>query len=193
MTTVKIHNEKEVTIADIVANATALSRDVPKYTPDELWDKYRDLARAYPVVFKYIVYEKLYDKNVFTKYLKYIARSPWKTEKEFVQQQAEYPVMLYKHKNHPSKEQVNKFRKQVVTSLQSEHDQLKKLTAAAAADVEDWERRRDAALSVTTAEFFEEHGQATKNVDTIKSTCDITPVQLSLAEPIAPPMTFEEL
>lgn len=135
---VKITSEKNVTIDEIVREATqiwlkAKAKNIPSGDIDAaeaLMSEFRksnpEFCKSYPIVLRYICQMKEYDPRALRKYLIKIKEHPWKTEEEYLDSQADYVVILYqaKHK-HWNRTDISRLRKNVRDMLQYEHEAFK--------------------------------------------------------------------
>lgn len=56
---------------------------------------YRQFMCSFPIVLRYMVQLKLYSKKAFTKYLNKVKQSPYRSELEYCERQADYVKFLY--------------------------------------------------------------------------------------------------
>jgi len=132
---VKITSEKNVTIDDVVREATAMykiarSRNL-KFgdleAADALMAEFRksnpEFSKSYPIVLRYMCQMQEFDSKALRKYLLKIKEHPWKNEKEYLDSQADYVVILYQATHSKwNRTQINNIRANVRATLQREHD-----------------------------------------------------------------------
>jgi hypothetical protein len=137
--TVKIENENQVSIEYVVNEANKIYKDMKKskitfgdmeaaaQLMREMQQKYSDFCMSYPIVNRYICQMQEYDTKTFRLWLKKIQRTPWKTESEYLDAQADYVVMLFRCKKpRAPMTEVSTLRQNIRIMLQREHEQFTK-------------------------------------------------------------------
>ena len=111
--------------------------------------EYHDFTISFPIVVRWAVQARQYSSAAFRKYLQKFAVKPIKTREEFLKNQAEYLILIFKEKaNHPTTADINKYRSHIVAELIKEDEEFKQINKeveeqmAAAAVVADKDRRR---------------------------------------------------
>jgi len=141
--TLKINNEKDVSIDYIVKEADGIWQECLKRKVHfgdtvasdalsaEMSKRYPDFSNSYPIVLRYICQMKEYKGKVFRRWLTKINIHPWKTESEYLDAQADYVAMLYQaiKGRSTNKTQVSNLRTNIRKMLQQEHDQFKHYAA----------------------------------------------------------------
>lgn len=59
--------------------------------------RHKDFATSYPIVVRYMCEMRVYHSKAFYKFLRRIELNPWKSEEEYLDAQADYVTLLYKH------------------------------------------------------------------------------------------------
>lgn len=135
---INITNEKNVTINDVVNEASALWRitrsrklklgdlEAADALMNELRKTNPQLCKSYPIVLRYMVQMQEFEPKALHRYLRKIQAKPWKTESEYLDSQADYVVILYQT-THPrwNKTQCSKLWQGVRNMLQHETDLFK--------------------------------------------------------------------
>jgi protein-tyrosine-phosphatase len=132
---VKITNEKNVTIDDVVQEAASMYKIARARNlkfgdleaADALMSEFRksnpEFSKSYPIVLRYMCQMQEFDSRALRKYLLKIKEHPWKNEKEYLDSQADYVVILYQAKHSKwNRTQINNIRANVRATLQREHD-----------------------------------------------------------------------
>ena len=120
---------------------------------DELLKKiqveYHDFTISFPIVVRWAVQARQYSSTAFKKYLQRFAVKQIKTREEFLKNQAEYLILIYKEKaTHPKKTDIDKYRDHIVAELLKEDEEFKQINKeveekmAADAVIADKDRRR---------------------------------------------------
>ena len=194
---VKITNERDVTIKDIVKEAVEINKKMrdKKLTPGdfdaadnfmaEIRREHKDFAQSYPIVLRYICQMQQFHVNALKKYLAYIQQHPWKSHDEYLDSQAQYVVMLYKetHKRWDVT-QVSNLRKNIRTMLQKEHDRFMELSDKYKAEVEHEETGYKVGRDETMKAFYELYGNDTTDLH-IRMQTDISTDRLVSVDALA--------
>lgn len=105
----KVVSEKEVTVEDIVKEASDIwkelkSRNLPVDDQrageaffNEMCKTHPEFSKSYALVLRYIAEMRLFSAKVFAKWLKQVQTRPWKSSDEYFETQANYVMMLYAH------------------------------------------------------------------------------------------------
>lgn len=119
-----------------------------------VYQEYKDFCTSFPIVIKWMVYLKTYDKRAFKKFLELYASKKCNSIDEYLAIQAEYLVIIYKHrsKNHISVGDMNKYREFVVGTLKKEHDEFMEMQKEVEKELELAEKNRD---SVRRQDLYE--------------------------------------
>lgn len=137
----KVVSEKEVTIEDIVIEATGIWQElnrrkipVDDYSAgeaffNEMCKTHPEFSKSYSLVLRYIAEMRLYSAKIFTKWLKHVQTRPWKSSDEYFETQANYVMMLYTHYN-PRAAAGDRYavRNNVKKMLIQEYDDFKQTT-----------------------------------------------------------------
>lgn len=65
----------------------------------ELHAKYKDFATTYPIVFRWMLHTREYERRVFRDFITRHTRTMYETRAKFLEAQAQYLVMLYRKRN----------------------------------------------------------------------------------------------
>ena len=170
-----IHNEKEVTIDDVVKEAQCMwskarsefktnkisisSESLVTEFSDKLMSKMRkehnNFCQSYPIVLRYMCEMREFNPKAFKRYLMKLEKHPWKTEEEYLDSQADYVVMLYQATHSRwNKTDVNRLKTNVRNLLQSEHKQFKQNYDNILKDVESTEDHLREKSKSELTEFF---------------------------------------
>lgn len=148
---VSITSEKEVTVDFIVAEATAIWREMRAFSgsieegSQKSREKHPEFCKSYPIVHRYICEMKLYDAKVFRRWLLAIKERPWKTEDAYIEAQADYVTRLYAMQNPRAKKAtITEFRSATYKTLLREHEDFKKTVADVYEEVTANEKQRAA-------------------------------------------------
>jgi hypothetical protein len=133
---VTIRQDKQLSIESIVSEANVIwgkfsDRKVdPDKTGDEFYsqmcDEHSDFVHAYPVVLRLLCQFGTYLPKTFENYLRKIARHPWKTEKDFLNSQADYAASLARDLNPKMKGSEVKAYKQSIYKLLLQETEMTK-------------------------------------------------------------------
>jgi hypothetical protein len=128
------YNLKEETpeekLYEIIDTATTIFKRVLKSNdhPTELFDKlfkeYPDFAKSYPIVLRWMVFNRKYYSDVFEKYLRSIKKPFWGKRDDFLESQSTYVMMTERHRTHMSDKEAKKIKDQVYTMLKDENDKF---------------------------------------------------------------------
>jgi flagellin-like hook-associated protein FlgL len=89
--------------------------------------QHKQLSDTYPTVVRHMIQELQYSRVAFDDYLKGLEKNPWMNDQQRMDSYADYGVLLYRRankKSHPSKTQIELFRKDYRERLQDEHDKF---------------------------------------------------------------------
>lgn len=137
---VAITSEKEVTVDFIVEEAIEINKilisrklvagdlDAADAFMSEMRREHKQFATSYPIVLRYMCQMQQFSAVALRRYLLRIKEHPWKNQKEYLDSQADYVVILYKesHKRW-NRTQVDNLWKNVRKILQEEHDKFVEL------------------------------------------------------------------
>jgi hypothetical protein len=145
---VKITSEKEVTIADVVAEANAIWKkarargntfgdtEAADALMRDIREEHPQFCKSYPTVSRYICQMQEYSSKALKLWLMKIEARPWKTEDEYIDAQADYVCMLFKAKKPRSTAtEVSTLRANMRSMLRNEHEAFKKCATSAEQDV----------------------------------------------------------
>lgn len=132
--------------------------------------EHKQLFETYPTVVRHMIQELQFDKNVFNKYLMGLEKKPWMNDSQRMDSYTDYALLLYKHTNsgkHPSKTQLELFKKDYRKRLQDEHDEFMKTVEAHKARIEkesagyDESRKQDL-IAIIKKQIAESDARTTK-------------------------------
>lgn len=126
---IAIKNEKEVSPADILAEAKVIWKKLRALVKGGKQPELQDISKdhpefcmSYPLVIKYMLVDE-FSVKALDKYLRYIKNNPWTTQEGYLDAQAEYVVLLYKARHlHYSEKDVVNLKTNTRAMLQKEHD-----------------------------------------------------------------------
>lgn len=114
-----------------------------------LQELHPDFNSSFPLVLRWTVQTKQFRRAAMVRYLDYMKGREWKDRKEFLTDQGEYLVYLWREmKKKFSAKELNDYRKFVVDALLKEDEELEKMKKEAETEVKkidekiDQERRR---------------------------------------------------
>ncbi|MHB2027938.1 MAG: hypothetical protein ACYCPT_03875 [Acidimicrobiales bacterium] len=102
-----------------------------------------EIASSYAIIIRYMIQFRTYHPDAVHEYLQYIEKNPWKNEEEYIDAQAEYPIILYRitHNNDVSERIVEELRKAIRSNLAYEFAMFKAITKKASKEVEHKEEK----------------------------------------------------
>lgn len=168
MMNLKVKNEREVTIDDVVAEAekiySAASLHFDKNNDSETFladirKKHPQFCTSYPIVVRYIA-QKQYSSAALRKYLNHIKEHPWKSQDEYLESQADYVMILYKHtapKSYDRDKQARNIRAAALESLKREHKKFKSDLKNSEKIVENRDKKHTAILQEELKKYIEEN------------------------------------
>lgn len=171
-----IRNEKDVTKADIIAEADSIWQNCQNIwngiAPakegekaikisennhkllDELYmqvrDQHKDFNMAYPTVLRHMIQEKNYVPAAFAEYMDFVEKAPWNNDKERLDSYAEYAIILYRHRNAGRKvtaTEIGIFRRKYREGLEKELNDFKENVEKHKEDAKKEQERREQARS----------------------------------------------
>lgn len=93
----------------------------------EMFDAHKDLARAYPIVMRYMCQMGSYSGKVFRRFIVKMTEKPHQSESDYLDLQAEYVMMLYKELNRWDNKTASGVYNAARKQLQDETDEFKKI------------------------------------------------------------------
>lgn len=103
------------------------STECDKYY-DALRNEYKNFAKSYPIVLRYMVHWRQYSEKAFVRYLGTLKVKPWKSQADFINSQSDYVVLLYKATTpHWDKKKVAELRKYVTDTLTEERAEFERI------------------------------------------------------------------
>lgn len=156
-----VSHAKHATIDDLVAEAEEILKRVlgAKLKDDDtdgqerllkqIQDSHKDFNASFPLALRWTVQTKQYKRAAFVRYINYVKGKEWKNRKDFLRDQGEYLVYLYREL-HPKYDnrQVVQYRQAIVAQLIKEDDEFEKIKEEAEKELKrrneeiDQERRR---------------------------------------------------
>lgn len=156
-----ISHARQVTVDDIVAEAEGIYKEVlaAKLKDDDtagqerllkqIQDDHKDFNVSYPLALRWTVQTKQYKRAALVRYINYTKGKEWKERKDFLRDQGEYLVFLYREL-HPKydQRQVVEYRQAIVAQLIKEDDEFEAMKKEAEKELKrkndeiDQERRR---------------------------------------------------
>lgn len=174
--TANIQNEREVSLADILAEGFQLWGKAKKAirgpNPDiqavsaALYREHKEFCTSYPVVFNSMVALGRYSHKAFHRHLKRIAAKPWRSTAEYFEAQADYSADLYMvYTPHWKRVDVARLREDVRASLEAQHDDILKQAKESEASVEDKLARLAAESKAELATYLSSNSLPVRGVD----------------------------
>ncbi len=109
---------------------------------ETLQEKYKDFSTSFPIIMRFMVQMRKFNKKALLKYLRLHATSKLASEDEFLELQAEYLVLLYRETHpHPNEAYIKEYRRVLIDRLKDESRAFKEISKA----VEEDQAKRDAA------------------------------------------------
>jgi hypothetical protein len=156
-----VSHARQVTVEDIVAEAEEIYKQVlaAKLREDDtagqesllkqIQDDHKDFNVSFPLALRWTVQTKQYKRTALVKYINYVKGKEWKERKDFLRDQGEYLVFLYRDL-HPKydQRQVTEYRQAIVAQLIKEDDEFEEMKKEAEKELKrrndeiDQERRR---------------------------------------------------
>lgn len=173
----KIEYEKSVTEDDIVNEVNGIWREFRRRFPEskgneadfgefykEMKQEHPQLAQSYPIVLRYLCEIGQYNHVALRRYIKHIAKNPWKSVDEYLESQAKYALMLYKANNpRYRKNEADAYYMNCLKLLKAERKEFEEQTTLAHETVEKNHERMVIRNRMELREFFATHG--TSGVD----------------------------
>lgn len=95
---------------------------------EELQDEFKDFSQTFPLVLRWMIQMKQFNLTIFKSYLKKFSLAAVASREEYLDLQAEYLVMLFRHNsNHPDEKKVQAYRRQLIESLIEEDKSFKEI------------------------------------------------------------------
>jgi hypothetical protein len=156
-----VTHAKQATVDDIVAEADAIYKEIvaAKLRDDDtegqevllkrIQDNHKDFNASFPLALRWTVQTKQYKRAALVRYIGYVKGKEWKDRKEFLRDQGEYLVFLYREL-HPKYDtrQVVQYRQAITAQLIKEDDEFEEIKKEAEKELKqrneeiDQERRR---------------------------------------------------
>ena len=149
-----ISHAKQATVDDIVAEGDAIYKKVREANIDKedlakgdyaasdallkrIQDEHKDFNSSLPLVVRWSVQTGQYHSDALRRYVTYIRGKQWDTRKDFIKDQGEYLVYVYKH-CHPRYQpnEITAYRKSITDQLMAEDDDYEKIKKQAQAELE---------------------------------------------------------
>lgn len=134
----QVEYEEKISLDQLADKMDELKKYVKKYEGrSELYEwvkeKFSQLTISYPIVVKMLVFLKVYNREVFKKYVLYSQHRERKTEDQYLELQAVYVRMLYR-KIYPRRSQadIDGMYADALRTLKSELTQHKEFVEASA-------------------------------------------------------------
>lgn len=110
-----------------------------------LFNKYKDFASSFNIVFKWMVMMNIFNERAFKKYLYKYSSTNISSKKEFIIIQAEYLVFLYEDSKHYDNKMVNRYRDYLIKQLLEEEEEFEKIQKELESELNnlDNEKRKD--------------------------------------------------
>lgn len=89
----------------------------------DLWGKFQEFAREFPIVFRWAVHRFVFDERAFRGYLTHEHKATWEDKADMLKSQAEYLVYV-RRRTHPDETgpQLEAYRKYIRKHLLDEND-----------------------------------------------------------------------
>lgn len=160
---ISITSEKEVTIDDLIDEASTMWNKVKKYgiknlitqerideLMQQMYREHTNFCKSYPIVNRYMCQFQTYNSKAFRRWLTKISANPWKSRAEYIEASADYVVILYRatHKTGVNATELSNLRTNIISMLTQEYDDFEKETKRALEIVEKQEemmKKRNAA------------------------------------------------
>lgn len=108
-----------------------VAEDMPRIDElyNKLWGRFKDFAKEFPIMFRWMTHKQEYEEKAFTVYLQKFHKGMWKNKLEMLDAQAEYLVMVRRmHHRDETSVQLERYRKYIKEHL---HEENKKFEEAA--------------------------------------------------------------
>ena len=94
-----------------------------------LQDKYADFNNGFPIILRWMVQMRKYDRDAFKKYLMKHSTAELKTREDFLILQAEYLVFMFRNENkHIAENKIKEYRDYIIKMLLDEDKEFVKIT-----------------------------------------------------------------
>ena len=115
---------KQIQAAKVDQNDFAKSDELLR----KIQSEYSDFTTSFPLVVRWAVQARQYSSAAFKKYLINFATKQLKTREDFLENQAEYLIYIYKEKAaHPTKKSIDTYRSHIVAELLKEDAEFKQI------------------------------------------------------------------
>jgi hypothetical protein len=95
---------------------------------NKLQDEFKDFSQTFPLVLRWMIQMKQFNLSIFKTYIKKFSLAKVQSREEYLDLQAEYLVMLYRHNSHhPDEKKVQEYRRQLIESLIEEDKAFKEI------------------------------------------------------------------
>lgn len=157
-----VTHARQASADDIIAEAEEIHKKVlaAKLKDDDaagqeallkrIQDEHRDFNVSFPLMLRWTVQTRQYRRTAFARYLTFMKGKEWKDRKDFLRDQGEYLVILYKELHHKyDSRQVAQYRQAIVAQLLKEDEEFEAMKKEAESELErknkdiDQERRRN--------------------------------------------------
>jgi hypothetical protein len=136
----KIETEKTITKAELLDEGDIIFGEAMRYIKrqesaekafTEIKAKHKEFCTAYPSVFS-LMLQGMYARHVMSMYISYVKANPWISEDKFIESQAMYVKMLYKHTHkNIGHAELNDVYERSLRSIKAESERIKRLEKAA--------------------------------------------------------------
>ena len=93
---------------------------------DDLQTEFKDFSQTFPLVLRWMIQMKQFNLTIFKSYLAKFSLAKVGSREEYLDLQAEYLVMMFRHNSHhPDEKKVQAYRKQLIESLIEEDKAFK--------------------------------------------------------------------
>ena len=112
----------------LAANIETLTNSQSDKLLDELQNEFKDFAQTFPLVLRCMIQMKQFNLTIFKSYIKKFSHAKVGSREDFLDLQAEFLVMMYRHYNfHPDEKKVQEYRKNLIESLIEEDKSFKEI------------------------------------------------------------------
>ena len=102
-------------------NSDYMSDNDYKNLHNYLIKEHHDFASIYAICIRSIVYHNIYYDDVMRKYVNHLTNNPWQKKEEFIERQAEYLVIMEKHKRpRMGSSELGRYKANVIKTLMEE-------------------------------------------------------------------------
>lgn len=95
---------------------------------EDLQNEFKDFSQTFPLVLRWMIQMKQFNLTIFKTYLTKFSLAKVGSREEYLDLQAEYLVMMFRHNSHhPDEKKVQEYRRQLIESLIQEDKAFKEI------------------------------------------------------------------